>query len=65
MCFILSNCRQLAASCSSSPAAREDKQAQADNPSLQRRRSPSLELFGGPSSAGEAGMSCLALDEEL
>lgn len=65
MCFILSDCRQLAASCPSSPAAREDKQAQADNSSFQGRRSPSLELSGGPLSAGETRMCHLALDEEL
>lgn len=55
MCFILSDCRQLAASCPSAPAAREDKQAQPDNPSFQGRRSPSLELFGGLSSGEKPG----------
>lgn len=64
MCFVLSDCRQLAASCPSSPAAREGKQAQTDNPSFQGRSPPSLELFGGPSPAGEARMPHLVLDEE-
>lgn len=65
MCFVLSDCRQLTASCPSFPAAREDKQAQADNPSFQRKRRLSLELLGGPSSAEAARVSHLALDEEL
>lgn len=66
MCFIVSYCRQLAASHLSRPAARKDKRAQEDNPSFQGRRSPGLELVGGPfPSAGEAKMFHLALDGEL